>query len=134
MNRRVFREYDIRGIADRDLDDTLVRALGAAVGERAAGGRVVVGRDCRLHSPRLFAALTDGIRVHADVIDVGVVPSPVVYFAQQHLDPAAAVMITGSHNPAEDNGFKLMVGAETLYGDAIAAIRDRVEALLASPA
>jgi len=132
MNRRVFREYDIRGVADRDLDDTLVRAIGAAVGEHA--NRVVVGRDCRLHSPRLFAALTDGIRVHAEVIDVGVVPTPVLYFAQRHLDSAAAVMITGSHNPAEDNGFKLMLGGETIYGEAIAKLRDRVETLLESPA
>jgi phosphomannomutase / phosphoglucomutase len=132
MNRRVFREYDIRGVAERDLDDTLVRAIGAAVGERA--NRVVVGRDCRLHSPRLFAALTDGIRVHAEVIDVGVVPTPVLYFAQKHLDAPAAVMITGSHNPAEDNGFKLMLGGETIYGDAIVKLRDRVETLLQSPA
>jgi len=125
MNRRVFREYDIRGVADRDLDDTLVRAIGAAVGEHA--NRVVVGRDCRLHSPRLFAALTDGIRVHAEVIDVGVVPTPVLYFAQRHLDSAAAVMITGSHNPAEDNGFKVLRGKETLYGDAIQDLRRRIE-------
>ena len=82
-------------------------------GDRREGRRsktVVVGRDCRLTSPRLFATLTDGIRVHAEVIDIGVVPTPVLYFASHHLKPAAAVMITGSHNPPEDNGFKIMIG------------------------
>ncbi|MBA3463475.1 MAG: phosphomannomutase/phosphoglucomutase [Deltaproteobacteria bacterium] len=125
----VFREYDIRGVADRDLDDQTVRAIGMVVGKKA-GGTVVVGRDCRTHSPRLFAALTDGLRVHAEVIDVGVVPTPLVYFAEQHLSPAAAVMITGSHNPAEDNGFKLMLHGETLHGRAIAELRDEVTAIL----
>ncbi|HEX3757493.1 MAG TPA: phosphomannomutase/phosphoglucomutase [Kofleriaceae bacterium] len=136
MNPSVFREYDIRGVADRDLDDAMVRALGMAVGMQAAasGGPVVVGRDPRLHSPRLFGALTDGLRVHAEVIDIGVVPTPVVYFATHHLAPAAAVMITGSHNPAEDNGFKIVVGGETLHGAAIAALRDQVQELLATPA
>jgi len=94
----------------------------------------VVGRDPRIQSPRLFGALTDGLRVHAEVIDVGVVPTPVLYFAAHHLRPAAAVMITGSHNPPEDNGFKIMIGSETLHGAAIAALRDRVAALLAEPA
>ncbi len=131
MNRRAFREYDIRGVADRDLDDDTVRAIGAVLGARVTPGPVVVGRDPRLHSPRLFAALTDGLRAHAEVIDIGVVPTPLVYFAAQLLEPAAAVMITGSHNPAEDNGFKIMVGSETLHGPAIAALRDEVEALLA---
>ena len=125
MNPRVFREYDIRGVADRDLDDATVRAIGIVVGAKA-GGTVVVGRDCRTHSPRLFAALTDGLRVLVDVVDVGVVPTPLVYFAEQHLKPAAAVMITGSHNPAEDNGFKIMLHGETLHGAAIAALRDEV--------
>jgi phosphomannomutase/phosphoglucomutase len=129
----VFREYDIRGVADRDLDDATVRAIGAAIGLRAKGP-VVVGRDCRVTSPRLFAALTDGLRVHVEVIDIGVVPTPVLYFARHHLQPAAAVMITGSHNPPEDNGFKIMVGAETLYGTAIATLRDEVAKLLAEPA
>jgi phosphomannomutase/phosphoglucomutase len=134
VNSRVFREYDIRGVAERDLDDDTVRAIGNAIGARAAGGPVVVGRDCRTSSPRLFAALTDGIRVHAPVLDVGVVPSPVVYFAAHHLAPAAAVVVTGSHNPPEDNGLKLMLGTETLYGGAIAELRDSVEKLLAEPA
>ncbi|MEO6772516.1 MAG: phosphomannomutase/phosphoglucomutase [Kofleriaceae bacterium] len=133
MNPRVFREYDIRGVADRDLDDRMVHALGMAIGSLATdrGGKtVVVGRDCRLTSPRLFAALTDGLRVHAEVIDIGVVPTPVVYFAAQHLEPAAAVMITGSHNPSEDNGFKIMLGKDTIYGARIAELRDRVAELL----
>lgn len=137
MNPRAFREYDIRGVADRDLDDATVRAIGEAVGARAAAASaqpiVAVGRDCRLTSPRLFAALTDGIRVAADVIDIGVVPTPVVYFAAHRLSPTASVMITGSHNPPEDNGFKLMLGTETLHGSAIAALRDEVIAILAQP-
>jgi len=132
VNPRAFREYDIRGVADRDLDDLTVRALGAAIGAQVAGP-VVVGRDPRVTSPRLFGALTDGLRVHAEVIDVGVVPTPVLYFAAHHLQPAAAVMITGSHNPAPDNGFKMMIGRDTLHGAAIAALRDRVTALLAEP-
>ena len=118
MNRRVFREYDIRGVADRDLDDALVRALGAAIGIRAKGP-VVVGRDPRLTSPRLFAALTDGLRVHVEVIDIGVVPTPVLYFAAHELQTAAAVMITGSHNPPEDNGFKILRGPTTIHGPEI---------------
>ncbi|TMQ05241.1 MAG: phosphomannomutase/phosphoglucomutase [Deltaproteobacteria bacterium] len=136
MNPRAFREYDIRGVADRDLDDATVRALGAALGAQAAaaGGPVVVGRDPRIHSPRLFGALTDGLRVHTEVIDVGVVPTPVLYFSAHHLAPAAAVMITGSHNPPDENGFKIVVGSETLHGAAIAALRDRVQQLIAEPA
>ncbi len=134
MNARIFREYDIRGVAALDLDDPIVRALGSAIGARVAGKIVVVGRDCRLHSPRLFAALTDGIRVHADVVDIGIVPTPVLYFAAHHLAPAAAVMITGSHNPPEDNGVKMMIGTDTLYGGAIANLRDEVGKLLAKPA
>jgi phosphomannomutase / phosphoglucomutase len=130
VNPRSFREYDIRGVAERDLDDTTVRAIGNAVGSKVEGAQVVVGRDPRVHSPRLFAALTDGIRAHAEVIDIGVVPTPVTYFAAHHLKPAASVMITGSHNPPEDNGFKLMLGEETLHGSAIAEIRDRVAALV----
>ena len=132
-NLRVFREYDIRGVADRDLDNGLVRGLGAALGQRAQGGNVVVGRDCRLTSPRLFAALCEGLRAHADVIDLGVVPSPVVYFAQQWLRPEVSVMITGSHNPPEDNGFKIMVGGDTLHGAAIATLRDDVAARADQP-
>src|SRR5512134_2392639 len=132
MNHRIFREYDIRGVADRDLDDQLVRDLGAVFARKLSPGvrgqptRIAVGRDCRLHSPRLFSALTDGLRTHADVIDIGEVATPHLYFAAHHLRPDGAVMITGSHNPAEDNGFKLMVGQNTLHGADIAALRDGI--------
>lgn len=134
MKPCIFREYDIRGHADRDLPDDVVRALGMAISETAAPGTpIVVGRDCRLHSPRLFSALTAGLRIRADVIDIGIVPTPVTYFAQQHLLPGATVMITGSHNPAGDNGFKIMIGAQTLYGAAIKLLADRTAALLQQP-
>jgi phosphomannomutase / phosphoglucomutase len=133
VNPRIFREYDVRGVAERDLDDTTVHALGIALGARVAGETVVVGRDPRVHSPRLFAALTDGLRVHVDVIDIGVVPTPVLYFAAHHLEPAASVMITGSHNPPEDNGFKMLRGKDALHGSDIAALRDEVAAILKAP-
>jgi phosphomannomutase/phosphoglucomutase len=135
MNPRIFREYDIRGVADRDLPDDVVRAIGLAIGEAAGAGPgpVVVGRDCRLTSPRIFTTLTDGIRSVADVVDIGIVPTPVAYFAQQHLLAAATVMITGSHNPAEDNGLKIMLGDSTLHGAAIASLGRRAADLLARP-
>ena len=88
MNPRSFREYDIRGVAERDLDEppSTRSASRSASGSRRRAGRRS-GAICRVHSPRLFAALTDGLRVHADVIDIGVVPTPVVYFAAHHLEP-----------------------------------------------
>ena len=130
MNSQIFREYDIRGVADRDLTDDVVNAIGLEIGERASGGSVVVGRDCRLTSPRIHAALCAGLLVHADVVDIGEVPTPVTYFAQATLQPAATVMITGSHNPAEDNGLKIMIGAKTLYGKAIMDLRGDVQDVL----
>jgi phosphomannomutase/phosphoglucomutase len=135
VNPRIFREYDIRGVADRDLPDDVARSIGQTIGEMACAGPgpVVVGRDCRLSSPRIFAAITDGIRSVADVVDIGIVPTPVAYFAQQHLLAAATVMITGSHNPAEDNGLKIMIGDETLHGEAISAIGRRTRELLEQP-
>src|SRR6188508_2936235 len=115
MNAAIFREYDIRGVADRDLDDALVTDLGRAVGAMiraatprpSAGGQrpqMAIGRDCRLTSPRLRNALVGGLsEVGVDVIDVGVVATPVLYFAAFHLPVDGAVIITGSHNPPEDN-------------------------------
>jgi phosphomannomutase/phosphoglucomutase len=134
VNPAIFREYDIRGVADRDLDDQLIRDLGAVFARKVqpADKRpplIAVGRDCRLHSPRIFAALVDGLRTCGDVYDIGEVPTPALYFAAHHLEPAGAVMITGSHNPAEDNGFKLMIGHATVYGAGIQALRDAIIAL-----
>lgn len=141
MNPHIFRENDIRGRADRDLDDATVESLGAALGRRARaltassaapGAAVVVGRDGRLHSPRLFEALTRGLRRFAAVADLGVVPTPVVSFAAATLAPPVAVMITGSHNPGEDNGFKISIAGESLHGEAITSLRDEVAAELAA--
>ncbi len=127
-----FREYDIRGVADRDLDDATVTAIGVAFARRAYvyGNTVVVARDCRLHSQRLFAALVRGLRSVCHVVDIGVGPTPLLYFADKHLHPAGAIMITGSHNPAPDNGFKLLLNGSSFFGAAITELRDEVASLL----
>jgi len=128
MNPRSFREYDIRGVADRDLDDAGVTTLGRALAARVATTtttrpRIALGRDCRETSPRLHAALLAGLLQGADVVDLGVVPTPVLYFAAHTLAVDGAVVITGSHNPASDNGFKLLCGRDSLHGEEIAALR-----------
>ncbi|MCC6217100.1 MAG: phosphomannomutase/phosphoglucomutase [Polyangiaceae bacterium] len=118
----VFREYDVRGVADRDLGDGLVERIGRAFGATIAEGtaarpRITVGRDCRLSSPRLFERLVAGlVGAGVEVLDVGVGPTPLLYFAAHHLDADAGVMITGSHNPAEDNGFKLLRRSGPFFG------------------
>jgi len=132
FNPAIFRAYDIRGVADRDLHTPVVRAIGGAfataIGKRRGRKRIAVGRDCRLTSPRLFEALTRGlIGAGAEVIDVGVVPSPVLYFAAHHLQTDGAIIITGSHNPAEDNGLKMMCGTESFHSEDIAELLTRIE-------
>jgi phosphomannomutase/phosphoglucomutase len=128
MNLQIFREYDIRGEADRDLDNEIVRDLGRVFGTQLRRMQslrkpVALGRDCRLTSPRLRDAIVTGFQdVGVDVIDIGVVPTPVLYFAPFHWELAGAVIITGSHNPAPDNGFKLLLGREALHGDSIRAL------------
>jgi phosphomannomutase / phosphoglucomutase len=140
MNPSIFREYDIRGVAERDLDDLLARDLGRAFAARVAEARnkprprIAVGRDARESSPRLFAALTRGLRERADVIDVGLVPTPVLYFAAHHLQTDGAIVITGSHNPPDENGFKLLIGTEAIHGAEIAKLRDAVSAIERAPA
>lgn len=128
MNPHVFREYDIRGVADRDFDDRFVRDLGRALGtfhHRAGGARLALGRDCRLSSPRLHAALVEGLlEAGMSVVDIGVGPTPLMYFAVFTADLDGGVMITGSHNPPDENGFKLMVGKGSLFGKDILAVRD----------
>lgn len=138
MNPYIFRENDVRGHAERDLDDRTVAALGAVLGRRAAlaGGPLLVGRDGRAASPRLLAALTAGALSHVEVVDLGVVPTPLVSFAAHTLVPAGralAVMITGSHNPAEENGFKITAEGASLHGEALGALREQVQAELDAP-
>jgi phosphomannomutase/phosphoglucomutase len=127
-----FREYDIRGVADRDLTDDTARGIGRGFATILAGQkpvRVAVGRDCRLSSDRLFAALTDGLtKAGADVIEIGVGPTPMLYAAAHDLGTDGAMMITGSHNPGDENGFKMMRGKASFFGPDIQALRSLVEA------
>ena len=133
MNKRIFREYDIRGVAQRDLSSELVEDLGRALATHLARDNlkqttIAVGRDCRLTSDRLFAALSKGMQAcGAKVIDIGVVSTPMLYFAAFHLKTDGAVIITGSHNPAPDNGFKMLHGTQSIYGAEIRALRERIE-------
>jgi phosphomannomutase/phosphoglucomutase len=128
----IFRAYDIRGVAGTLLSAAVVhgiaRALGALGRERGAP-TFAVGRDGRLSSPELSAALMDGLNsAGADVIDIGVVPTPVTYFAARVLGCRSAVMLTGSHNPGQDNGLKMVIDGTTLSGEDIQALHRRVEA------
>ncbi len=131
MNPRVFREYDIRGVAESDFPDEFVADLGRAVGAyfaEAGARRITLGRDCRLSSPRIHAAMKRELLASGlDVVDVGVLHSPGLYFSVFHLGVDGGVMITASHNPAEDNGFKIVCGRTTIYGGEIQKLRDRVE-------
>jgi phosphomannomutase / phosphoglucomutase len=129
INPHIFRQYDIRGIVGRDLTPEVATSLGLAFGtllrrEDEAPLKVVVGRDNRLSSDELAAALVDGLtRTGVDVIDVGTVPTPVLYFASAYLHADGAVQVTGSHNPPQYNGFKLSVRGRSIYGATIQEIR-----------
>ncbi len=127
----IFREYDIRGVADTELLSPDIEILGQALGtylQRASGRKITLGRDCRLSSDRLHDALLTGLlRSGCEVTDLGVVPTPVTYFSAVHLNADGAIMITGSHNPAEFNGFKTVCGSGTLHGDTIQEVRRMIE-------
>jgi phosphomannomutase/phosphoglucomutase len=130
INPKIFREYDIRGIVGQDLDETVVETLGRAMGTFFLGrGQkdVAVGQDCRLSSPGFGRALIRGLlATGCDVADLGVVPTPLLYFSVFFKKKEAGVMITGSHNPPEHNGFKMMSGEDTLYGKTIQALYEIV--------
>jgi phosphomannomutase / phosphoglucomutase len=132
MNRNIFRQYDIRGKAESDLTDDVTRALGRALGtfyRRKGQRRIAVGRDCRLSSPRLHAVLTGAMmEAGLELVDIGVVPTPLVYFAVFHLDLDGGVQITGSHNPPDENGFKMMTGKASLFGADIEKLLAMIDA------
>ncbi|GAB6050202.1 phosphomannomutase/phosphoglucomutase [Hydrogenophilus islandicus] len=126
----IFKAYDIRGIVDETLTAEAAFAIGWALGSEAVRrgvSEIVIGRDGRLSGPTLAEALGRGIR-HAGVgvIDIGCVPTPVTYFAAEHLGTRSCVSVTGSHNPPEYNGFKMVLAGETLYGPLIADLRRRL--------
>jgi len=128
----IFKAYDIRGIVGKTLTEEGVRLIGRALGSEArARGQttIAVGRDGRHSGPALAAALSEGIRAAGvNVIDVGMVATPMVYFAAHHLGCGSAVAVTGSHNPPDYNGLKMVLGGTTLSGDDIQALRMRIEA------
>ncbi|MFN7370248.1 MAG: phosphomannomutase/phosphoglucomutase [Burkholderiales bacterium] len=127
----IFKAYDIRGVVDKTLTLDAVRQIGQAIATlaRERGDRqAVVGRDGRLSGPGLLAALAQGLQAGGlDVIDLGEVTTPMVYFAVHELQTGTGVMVTGSHNPPEYNGLKMVVGNEAIYGATIQALRQRIE-------
>ncbi|MGH7947993.1 MAG: phosphomannomutase, partial [Candidatus Binataceae bacterium] len=131
MNPAVFREYDIRGVVERDFDDAFVVDLGrayATILHRAGKKTITLGRDCRLSSDSLRDRLLEGLLpAGINVIDIGVVPTPLLYFSVLHWNVDGGVMITGSHNAAEYNGFKLGVGPTTIFGAEIQEVRRIIE-------
>jgi len=128
----IFKAYDIRGIVGKTLTAPVVQAVGQALGTLAQErGRdtLVIGRDGRLSGPELAGALAAGIRASgANVVDIGMVTTPMSYFAAQHLNTQCSVMVTGSHNPPDYNGLKMVIAGDTLAGDEIKALRTRIEA------
>lgn len=128
----IFREYDIRGIAETELSSPDVIELGQALGtllQRKSGRSINLGRDCRLSSARLRDALLEGLAASGcEVTDIGVVPTPLLYYSAVHTRADGAVMITGSHNPAEFNGFKTVCGQTTLHGETIQEVLHLIQA------
>jgi phosphomannomutase/phosphoglucomutase len=131
MNPQIFREYDIRGLVDKDLTVEGVELLGKGLGtmvRRQAGRTIAVGRDCRESSTRFRDALCAGLTsTGVSVMDVGVVPTPLTYFAANTLPVDGLAMITGSHNPPEYNGFKVGCGKSTFHGPEIQELRRLIE-------
>ncbi len=126
INPDIFRQYDIRGTVDKDLTPETVEWLAKGIGtyiRQRDRKEVVLGRDCRLSSPAFADILTKGLlSTGCAVVDLGIIPTPPLYFAMYYKQKEAGVIITGSHNPPEYNGFKIMVGEETLYGPTIQEI------------
>ncbi|GAB2629611.1 phosphomannomutase/phosphoglucomutase [Novilysobacter erysipheiresistens] len=130
IDRGIFRAYDIRGVVGRDLSPAVAELIGQAIGslmQEQGLVDIVVGRDGRLSGPELSAGLIAGLRkAGRNVIDIGLAPTPLVYFGAYHLRAGSCVSVTGSHNPPDYNGFKIVVGDKTLYGDAITDLYARI--------
>jgi phosphomannomutase/phosphoglucomutase len=131
VRREIFREYDIRGIDGKDLTEETVELLGLGIGtmmRRQGRSRIALGRDCRPSSDRFRDALIAGMTATgASVIDIGVAPTPLLYYSIYELETEGGVMITGSHNPPEYNGFKVCIGHDSVYGDQIQEIYRIIE-------
>jgi phosphomannomutase / phosphoglucomutase len=131
MNPLIFREYDIRGIVDTDLTDDVVRNIGKAFGSvirREGKKTVTIGGDCRLSTERFRKDLIEGIvSTGCDVLNLGICTTPILYFSIYTLDVDGGIMITGSHNPSDFNGFKMCVGKETIHGADIKKIHAIIE-------
>ena len=128
MNKEIFREYDIRGIAGKDISVEEVALLGRAIGtfmHHNGCRHLVVGRDCRISSDDFANALMDGlVATGCQVTDIGVCPTPVLYFSIQHLHQEGGIMVTASHNPKEYNGFKICIGSDSVHGRDLQTIRE----------
>ncbi len=131
MNPEMFREYDIRGIAGKDMTEADVVLIGKGIGtflNQNRCSRITVGRDCRISSDGYAERLIEGlISTGCRVIDIGICPTPVLYFSIHHLEQEGGVMVTASHNPAEYNGFKMCLGSGSIHGQDIRRIRDIIE-------
>lgn len=136
LSPSIFKAYDIRGIIDETVDASIAKLIGQAFGTemRELGETdIVIGRDGRISGPTLIEALTEGLlSTGINVIDLGMVATPMVYFAANHTidgkQPKSGIMITGSHNPPNYNGFKMVLGTSAIYGEQIQALRQRIEA------
>lgn len=127
INPHVFREYDVRGVVNKDLNEEFVFNLGRTIGTYAVRRRIknmTIGRDCRLSSDAYHNALMKGLNASGiNTIDIGLCATPMLYFSIRHLHVGGGVMITGSHNPPEFNGFKICIGHSTIYGEQIQELR-----------
>lgn len=130
ISSAIFRAYDIRGVVTDALTPAAVEQIGRAFGSECVDRsipKVVLARDGRLSGPDLIDALSKGIQsTGVNVIDIGMVPTPVLYFATYHLGTGTGIMVTGSHNPPEYNGLKMVVGGDALFGEGITALHTRL--------
>ena len=128
MNPLIFREYDIRGIVDKDLTDSIVFDIGRAYGsmmKKLGKMKVSIGGDCRLSTERFRKVLSDGIiSTGCDVFDLGICTTPILYYSVFTMDIHGGIMITGSHNPSNYNGFKICIGKDTIHGEAIQELKN----------